>query len=205
VASSLQYLNSLSLARSSTTLTPACCFANSSVQFPVTERHFLAVVSFPSGRAPPARGQPTPDLLRLNQRSHQLPRDLLVLADPLILHRGQPVAGTFEPSHHPRQNHIIALKLSDPSLDPLVHHSAFPTLAGDLPRRRRLGLRRTPSILHVFIKLMARTRSSCLTGPRAQVVGRRSSPEQPRRRRPLRRHLGLRSNVTVPVVLVHDT
>jgi hypothetical protein len=85
VASSLQYLNSLSLARSSTTLTPACCFANSSVQFPVTERHFLAVVSFPSGRAPPARGQPTPDLLRLNQRSHQLPRDLLVLADPLIL------------------------------------------------------------------------------------------------------------------------
>jgi hypothetical protein len=63
-----------------------------------------------------------------------------------------------------------------------VHHSASPTLAGVHPRRRRLGLRRTPSIQHEFIQLMTRARSPRLTGSRAQVVGRRSSPEHPRRR-----------------------
>jgi hypothetical protein len=63
-----------------------------------------------------------------------------------------------------------------------VHHSAFPMLAGVLPRRRRIGLRRVPSIQHVFIQLMARTRSPRLTGSRAQVTCRRSPPELCRRR-----------------------
>jgi hypothetical protein len=84
VASSLQCLNYHSLARSSTTPTSTCCFANPSVQFLVTELNFAAAVCFLSGRAPPARGQPTADHLRRSQRSYQLPRDLLVLADPLI-------------------------------------------------------------------------------------------------------------------------
>jgi hypothetical protein len=86
-----------------------------------------------------------------------------------------------------------------------VHHRTFPTLAGDLPRRRRIGLRRVPSIQHVFIKLMARTRSSRLTGSRAQVGCRRSSPEHPRRRWPLRRRLGSSSESLFPAVPTLDT
>jgi hypothetical protein len=85
VDSPLQCLNFLPLARSSTTSTPTCCSATSRVQFPVTELHSAAAVPFHSGRAQSARGQPTPDLLRPSQLSHQLPRDLLMLDDPLIL------------------------------------------------------------------------------------------------------------------------
>jgi hypothetical protein len=52
---------------------------------------------------------------------------------------------------------------------------------------------------------LTRARSSRLPGSRAQDLGPRSSPEHPRRRRPLRRHLGFKSNPTVPAIPVHDT
>jgi hypothetical protein len=79
-----------------------------------------------------------------------------------------------------------------------VHHSASPTLAGVLLHRRRLGPRRSPLIQHDFFQLIVPTPSLCLTEAFAQVGCQRSPPE-------LRRHLGLKSNPTVPAIPVHDT
>jgi hypothetical protein len=59
-------------------------------------------------------------------------------------HRGQHHSSISEPPQHHKQHHIITLKLFDPSIGSLVHHRAFPTLAGVLPHRRRIGLRRSP-------------------------------------------------------------
>jgi hypothetical protein len=77
-------LNSFSLTRSNTTPTPTFYSATPSAQLRAPELHFAAAVSFHSGRAQYARGQPTPDPLRPNQHPHQFPRVLLVLDDPLI-------------------------------------------------------------------------------------------------------------------------
>jgi hypothetical protein len=85
-------------------------------------------------------------------------------------HRGQHHSSSPEPPQHHKQHHIITLKLFDLSIGSLVHYRASPTLAGILPRRRRIGLRRSPSIQHVFIQLMAPTHSPCLTEAFAQVV-----------------------------------
>jgi hypothetical protein len=97
-------------------------------------------------------------------------------------HRGQLALSLSTPPRYPSQHHIIPVKLPDPSSDSLVHHYASPTLAGVLPRRRRLCLRRSPLIQHVFFQLMVPTRSPCLTEAHAQV-GCRCSPPELRRRR----------------------
>jgi hypothetical protein len=125
-----------------------------------------------------ARGQPTPDPLRLNQHLHKLPCCLLHLRP----HRGQLALSLSTPPRYPSQHHIIPVKLPDPSSDSLVHHCASPTLAGVLLRRRRLCLRRSPLIQCIFVQLVARTRSPCLTEARAQACCRRSPPEHCRRR-----------------------
>jgi hypothetical protein len=96
--------------------------------------------------------------------------------------RGQHHSSSPEPPQHHKQHHIITLKLFDLSIGSLVHYRASPTLAGVLPRRRRIGLRRSPSIQHVFIQLMAPTHSPCLTEAFAQVGCQRSPPELCRRR-----------------------
>jgi hypothetical protein len=70
VDSSLPRLNLFPLARSSTTLTPTCCFATPSTQFRATEPHSLAAVFLRSGRAQHARGQPSPAHPRPNQHLH---------------------------------------------------------------------------------------------------------------------------------------
>jgi hypothetical protein len=75
-------------------------------------------------------------------------------------HRGQPALSLSEPPRYPSQHHIITLKLPDPFIGSLVHDSAFPTLAGVLPRRHRFGLRRLPLIQCLFFKLIVPTRSS---------------------------------------------
>jgi hypothetical protein len=64
-------------------------------------------------------------------------------------HRGQLAPSLSTPPWYPSQHYII----------PLVHHRASPTLAGVLPRRRHFGLRRSPSIQHLFIQLIARAPS----------------------------------------------
>jgi hypothetical protein len=97
-------------------------------------------------------------------------------------HHGQLALSLSTPPRYPSQHHIITLKLPDPFIGSLVHHSASPTLAGVLPRRRHSCLRRSPLIQHVFFQLMVPTRSPCLTEAYAQVGCRHSPPELRRRR-----------------------
>jgi hypothetical protein len=201
VDSSLPHLNLLPLACSSTTSTPTCCSATPSTQFRASEPHFPAAVLLRSGRARHAHWQPSPAHPRPNQHLHKLPCYLLVLDDQLFSSNfhwnfvsdeapppppsASPWAARSEPLHAttiPSQHHIIPVKLPDPSSDSLVHHCASPTLAGVLPRRRCLCLRRSPLIQHVFFQLMVPTRSPCLTEAHAQVGYRRSPPELRRRR-----------------------
>jgi hypothetical protein len=97
-------------------------------------------------------------------------------------HRGQLTPSSSAPPQPPSQHYITPVKLPDPSISPLVHHIDSLMLAGVPPHRRRFCLRRSPLIQHIFIQLVARIRSPCLTEARAQVCCRRSPPE-PRRRR----------------------
>jgi hypothetical protein len=81
VERSPQSLNLLPLARNSTTSTHTAYSVTSRAQFRAPELHSAAAVFLRSGRALHARGQPTPDLLRLNQHLHKLSRGSLVLLD----------------------------------------------------------------------------------------------------------------------------
>jgi hypothetical protein len=81
VERSPQSLNFLSLARNSITSTPTFYSGSSSNQFRALDPHSTAAVSFCSGHARHARGQPSPDLLHPNQPLCKLPRSSLVLID----------------------------------------------------------------------------------------------------------------------------
>jgi hypothetical protein len=164
VEHSPQSLNSLPLTRSSTTSTPTCCSATPNAQFQTPELHFLAAVLLHSGRARHARGrhQLTPAPINTytsfpvtcscSTTNHSPPISIGTSSPTerrrrrLRPHRGQLEPSPSTPTQHRSQHHIITLKLPDPFIGSLVHHRASPTLAGVLPRRRRLGLCRLPLI-----------------------------------------------------------
>jgi hypothetical protein len=119
-------------------------------------------------------------------------------------HRGQLAPSLSTPPRYPSQHYITPVKLPDPSIDLLVQHISFPTIAGIPLHRRRHCPRRLPVTRCVFFQLMVPTRSPCLTGARAQVGCRRSPSEHCRRRRLLHRRLGSSSRSLSPAIPVLD-
>jgi hypothetical protein len=165
VESSPWSLNSLSLARNSTTLTSTSYSSRACVNSRALNHNPPPPFFSCSGNARHPRGQPPSGILRPNQPSCKLSHCSLVLVNPLLPsncgrsfisdkrrrcrlrpHRGQHDPSIPTPPRLPSQHHIITPELYDHLVESLVPYIFLPMLAGIHPRRRRHCLRRLPLI-----------------------------------------------------------